>query len=542
MSKNERSESDVDEDKVLEKELMEGDSGDYHDDDKIDIELGLDDDENLDEENVEEGYLEEEKSEKSEKREDESVAKMKEKVPPTSSKVTKPKAMPATASVGIPTLESVQNSKRRAPQQSEDENPSKKTNSGNNEEKMLKLLVSKKLCGSVIGRGGSTIKELQRDGVMIRVSQNHECYPETNDRVIVLKGPSSLLPQTTVNVMNRAYESNGISKDTNTIGSTPAHMLATQMPSNGVAVLVIPTSSAGLVLGHGGEKIRSMQAQFDCQMKLSRLNEVSAQFHERVLTITNNAPVPPLEACKHVVELLIDNPDVFEYDHTQGTYPVPSMPPMQEMYAAPLPPLQGMPQFGGPSFGRGEYGGSDQRQDTYHPPGQQGYSPSMTQQRVQSGPYGSQSHGNMPYGHQQSNFFNPDHQRQQSFYQDQYGRQSSRAQPNATPSNGRSYFDSPREPSYTATPIRSSDGSVAYQLYVADSSVGLIVGRGGDFIRTIIQTSGAQVKISQKGEYKEGTHDRIVTISGSTSSIEYAIDMIHKKLNSSPHSQSRSHF
>jgi hypothetical protein len=55
----------------------------------------------------------------------------------------------------------------------------------------FKILVPNTLIGSIIGKGGSCV-----NGMMvvtqskIRVSQNHEFFPETDDRVIVISGPS----------------------------------------------------------------------------------------------------------------------------------------------------------------------------------------------------------------------------------------------------------------------------------------------------------------------------------------------------------------
>ena len=43
--------------------------------------------------------------------------------------------------------------------------------------------------GSIIGKGGSVINQLnQSTGARIKLSQNHEFYPTTNDRVIAITG------------------------------------------------------------------------------------------------------------------------------------------------------------------------------------------------------------------------------------------------------------------------------------------------------------------------------------------------------------------
>ena len=53
-----------------------------------------------------------------------------------------------------------------------------------------------------------------------------------------------------------------------------------------------------------------------------------------------------------------------------------------------------------------------------------------------------------------------------------------------------------------------------YTLHVSDSVIPGILGRGGQVIKEIQETSGASIKVSQKGDYVPGTSLRIITISG----------------------------
>lgn len=55
--------------------------------------------------------------------------------------------------------------------------------------KLLKILCPNMLIGTIIGRGGSVINQLnQVTGAKIRLSQNNEFFPTTNDRVISISG------------------------------------------------------------------------------------------------------------------------------------------------------------------------------------------------------------------------------------------------------------------------------------------------------------------------------------------------------------------
>lgn len=52
------------------------------------------------------------------------------------------------------------------------------------------MLALNKDAGTVIGRGGATINKMQQaTGSRIRVSNAHEYFPGTQDRVVLVTGP-----------------------------------------------------------------------------------------------------------------------------------------------------------------------------------------------------------------------------------------------------------------------------------------------------------------------------------------------------------------
>ncbi|PQQ12584.1 protein BTR1 isoform X2 [Prunus yedoensis var. nudiflora] len=74
------------------------------------------------------------------------------------------------------------------------------------------------------------------------------------------------------------------------------------------------------------------------------------------------------------------------------------------------------------------------------------------------------------------------------------------------------------------------DRSNSVTIGVADSHIGLVVGRGGRTIMEISQASGARIKISDRGDFMSGTTDRKVTITGSQRAIRAAESMILQKV------------
>ncbi|KAL0905137.1 hypothetical protein M5K25_027318 [Dendrobium thyrsiflorum] len=67
-------------------------------------------------------------------------------------------------------------------------------------------------------------------------------------------------------------------------------------------------------------------------------------------------------------------------------------------------------------------------------------------------------------------------------------------------------------------------------LGVPDEHIGAVVGRGGRNILEITQTSGAKIKISDRGDFMSGTSDRKVTITGTPEAIRTAEAMIMQKV------------
>lgn len=56
----------------------------------------------------------------------------------------------------------------------------------------VRFLISNAAAGSVIGKGGATISDFQaQSGARIQLSRNHEYFPGTTDRIILLSGTVS---------------------------------------------------------------------------------------------------------------------------------------------------------------------------------------------------------------------------------------------------------------------------------------------------------------------------------------------------------------
>ncbi|GMP68537.1 hypothetical protein CsSME_00028128 [Camellia sinensis var. sinensis] len=143
-------------------------------------------------------------------------------------------------------MESPDNRYASSPEAQPKQSSPRKSPTGGNTEKntYIRFLVSNAEAGSVIGKGGSTITDFQsQSGARIQLSRNHELFPGTSDRIImvsgtvdeILKGMELILAK----LLNEFYVEDGDDVD-------PRSKLR----------LIVPNSSCGGIIGKGGATIK----------------------------------------------------------------------------------------------------------------------------------------------------------------------------------------------------------------------------------------------------------------------------------------------
>lgn len=93
----------------------------------------------------------------------------------------------------------------------------------------------------------------------------------------------------------------------------------------------------------------------------------------------------------------------------------------------------------------------------------------------------------------------------------------------------------PRHPSHLSLQQHiAGSKTVSVQLGVPDTRIGSILGRGGKTLTEIQSLSQTKIRISQRGEFIPGTHNRAVTITGnSTQDVEHAQHLLNQRLTAS---------
>ncbi|KAG7346563.1 KH domain containing protein [Nitzschia inconspicua] len=428
----------------------------------------------------------------------------------------------------------------------------------------IKLLVSNNVAGSIIGRSGQTISELQtQSSARIKLSQTGDYYPGTQDRVCLVQGQLENVKLAVRLLLERLHLLQG--QQYSQHPSWQQNQVDTvSPPSTGfdfVVRLLVPSTSCGMIIGKAGANIKHMEESSGVSsVRLSPKEVVDPNnptaaivsgTGERVVTLTG----PTIESCLKCLCIVLDgmsaNHDICRYTNMTTSYSrlmVPSA-------YTPLQPTRGLlvvPSPTGEWDTSGQYDHFGAKRSTSQPDLTQ---IGVDQQRGSSRML-PDSPGQSRDMQQYSPVF-PDVA--PSYSQEMPPTMPSPARgpptnppPAASPmylfqAPGTTQLEHPNLPNSSSAPdllamqfqdsMRISTPPISApvdynhfapqlpqptppgftaQVLVPDTLIGSILGRGGKTLNELQMHSNTRIRISQRGEYIPGTRNRIVTIRGPT--------------------------
>lgn len=138
----------------------------------------------------------------------------------------------------------------------------------------IRFLVSNTAAGSIIGKGGATITEFQsQSGARIQLSRNHEFFPGTPDRIIMISGSFNEIFKAVELILEKL-----LSEDEDN------HEVDTRTKVR----LIVPNSSCGAIIGKGGSTIKSFIEDSQADIKISPQDNNYAGFTDRLVTVTGS--------------------------------------------------------------------------------------------------------------------------------------------------------------------------------------------------------------------------------------------------------------
>mmetsp|Transcript_45157 Transcript_45157/g.115528 ORF Transcript_45157/g.115528 Transcript_45157/m.115528 type:complete len:470 (-) Transcript_45157:58-1467(-) len=146
---------------------------------------------------------------------------------------------------------------------------------------VLKFLLSTEAAGSVIGKNGATVSELQaQSGTKIQLSKAREFFPGTQERMMLLCGTISQVLVALHLVFTKLLADGVAMLTTSGEGGEGGESEDTDVES----AMVVPNRLCGGIIGKGGATIHSFMEDSDAQISVSNIHEATG-FGERVIHI-----------------------------------------------------------------------------------------------------------------------------------------------------------------------------------------------------------------------------------------------------------------
>ncbi|XP_039129341.1 protein BTR1-like [Dioscorea cayenensis subsp. rotundata] len=150
----------------------------------------------------------------------------------------------------------------------------------------IRFLVSNMAAGSIIGKGGSTITEFQSQShARIQLSRNHEFFPGTSDRVIMISGAFDEIMKAMELILEKLLAEGEDGND---------------VDSRSTVRLVVPNNSCGGIIGKGGATIKSFIEDSQAHIKISPQDHNFVGLNDRLVTLTGS-----LEELLRAVDLIL---------------------------------------------------------------------------------------------------------------------------------------------------------------------------------------------------------------------------------------------
>jgi predicted RNA-binding protein YlqC (UPF0109 family) len=427
----------------------------------------------------------------------------------------------------------------------------------------IKLLVSNNVAGSIIGRAGQTISDLQtQSSARIKLSQTGDYYPGTQDRVCLVQGELQNVKVAVGLLLDRLHmlQEQQHSQHT-TWQSKQEDIEATPSIFDFVVRLLVPSTSCGMIIGKAGTNIKHMEESSGVSsVRLSPKEgndpnnptaAIVSSTGERIVTLTG----PTVQSCLRCLFIVLDgmsaNHEICRYANMTTSYSRLLVPgtftpvqPGRQLLVIP-PPTGDWNAAGQYNQFTGKRSNSQpdlsqvaidkQKASARIPPESPGHSREISMHQYNpifpDAPpnYSSEMPGMIP---------SPARSNPSTVASPMYlfpARSSSQLDQHPSLSNSSSAPDlltlhfqenlrlsnppisAPVDYTHFAPqlPQPTPPGFTA-QVLVPDTLIGSILGRGGKTLNELQMHSNTRIRISQRGEYVPGTQNRVVTIRGPT--------------------------
>jgi len=412
----------------------------------------------------------------------------------------------------------------------------------------LKILVPAIASGAIIGKGGETIADVQKQtGTRIKMSKAGDFYPGTTERVGLIQGPA----ESVLIVMDFIAEKIIEKPDP---AAKPAIDFDNKIPAEREkqVKVIIPNSTAGMIIGKGGSFIKQLKDESGAFIQISQKSK-DATLSERVVTIIGekNANKKALEM---ILSKIQEDPQSasclnISYGDVQGLVanPNPTGSPFATVAQSSERSVKGAVVLPNTPFSLNLGNGRALDLRFNSVPGWPTADPNLMTQYLQQMTSTLRSLGftentieeiirsiGCLATHGILTLTNPpDSARdeasvEQAWSDNNPGLNLNRAiSPSALSSSNNSSAAFNNTNTYGLVTNQNED---LVELEIQENAVGAVIGPAGRSIIELQQFSGARIQVSKKGAFSPGTRNRIVSISGPQQSVATAKYLIEKKI------------
>jgi len=175
----------------------------------------------------------------------------------------------------------------------------------------LKTLVPSVAAGAIIGKGGETIAQLQKDtNAQVKMSKANEFYPGTMERVCLITGSVEAILNVLSFIMKKIIEKPEVK-------------------------ILVPNSTAGMIIGKGGTYIKQIKEESGAYVQISQKDK-DKSLVERCITVNSNDVENSKSACLMILTKIVDDPQsgsCLNVSYTHITGPVANLNPTGSPFA-----------------------------------------------------------------------------------------------------------------------------------------------------------------------------------------------------------------
>ncbi|BFZ06988.1 hypothetical protein BsWGS_10027 [Bradybaena similaris] len=167
----------------------------------------------------------------------------------------------------------------------------------------LKILVPSVVAGAIIGKGGETIAQIQKEaGARVKMSKANDFYPGTTERICLIMGSPDAVRQVNNFIMEKIREK----PESGPATPTKPDDAKNNFERHRQMKVLIPNSTAGMIIGKGGSYIKQIKEESGAYVQISQKSK-ETNLPERCITIAGEIEAN-VKAMDLILQKIVEDP------------------------------------------------------------------------------------------------------------------------------------------------------------------------------------------------------------------------------------------